>query len=144
MSKQYVVRDSKSGHNLAAVSYGNGIIYGVTFHDSLQEAITYEEQRKAFLIANDIMKEFDYTLDVVEIDSPSNSAIKPSHYRKGDIDLYESWYLTRPFNEVRAILESIAERYIKRDKNDRVEDISKAIETLERLKEYEVRERENE
>lgn len=72
------------------------------------------------------------------------SAIQPTHYRKGDIDLYESWYRTRPFNEVRAILESIAERYIKRDKNDRVKDISKAIYTLERLREYEVKERENE
>ena len=70
--------------------------------------------------------------------------IKPSHYNKGDIDLYESAYLTRPFNELRAILEFVAERYIKRDKKDRVEDISKAIYTLERLKEYEERERENE
>lgn len=74
-------------------------------------------------------------------DEPSN--IKPSHYNKGDIDLFEAAYLTRPFNEVRAILEFTAERYIKRDKNDRVEDISKAIETLRRLKEYEEREREN-
>ena len=53
--------------------------------------------------------------------------IKPSHYRKGEIDLFESWYRTRPFNEFRAIMESIAERYMKRDKNDRVEDINKAI-----------------
>lgn len=66
--------------------------------------------------------------------------IKPDHYRKGKVDLYESWYLTRPFNEFRAILESIAERYIKRDKNDRVEDLRKAAYTIERLIEYEERE----
>ena len=68
--------------------------------------------------------------------------IKPKHYRKGEIDLFESWYRTRPFNEFRAIMESIAERYMKRDKEDRVLDIGKAIYTLERLKEYEEKERE--
>ena len=68
--------------------------------------------------------------------------IKPDHYRKGEIDLFESWYRTRPFNEFRAIMESVAERYMKRDKEDRVLDIGKAIYTLERLKEYEEKERE--
>ena len=68
--------------------------------------------------------------------------IKPEHYRKGEIDLFESWYRTRPFNEFRAIMESIAERYMKRDKEDRILDIDKAMETLTRLKEYEERESE--
>lgn len=63
--------------------------------------------------------------------------IKPSHYRKGEIDLYESWYRTYPFNEFRAGMQMIAERYMKRDKHDRVEDLEKARYTLERLKEYE-------
>ena len=72
------------------------------------------------------------------------SAIEPAHYRKGDIDLYESWYRTYPLNEFRAGMQMIAERYIKRDKNDRVEDLSKAIYTLERLRKYEEEERENE
>ena len=66
-----------------------------------------------------------------------NDPIKPSHYRKGEIDLFESWYRTYPFNEFRAIMSAIAERYMKRDKHDRVEDINKSIETLTRLKEYE-------
>lgn len=35
-------------------------------------------------------------------------------------------------------MQSVAERYMRRDKNDRVEDISKAIYTLERLKEKEI------
>ena len=68
--------------------------------------------------------------------------IKPEHYRKGEIDLFESWYRTRPFNEFRAIMESVAERYMKRDKEDRILDLNKAMETLERLKEYEERESE--
>lgn len=66
-----------------------------------------------------------------------NDPIKPSHYRKGEIDLFESWYRTYPFNEFRAGMQMIAERYMKRDKHDRVEDIKKSIETLTRLKEYE-------
>lgn len=70
--------------------------------------------------------------------------IEPSHYRKGEIDLYESWYQTRPFNEFRAIMESIAERYMKRNKQNRLEDLDKCIYTLTRLKEYEQKERENE
>ena len=66
-----------------------------------------------------------------------NDPIKPSHYNKGEIDLFESWYRTYPFNEFRAGMQMIAERYMKRDKHDRVEDINKSIETLTRLKEYE-------
>lgn len=68
--------------------------------------------------------------------------IKPKHYNKGEIDLFESWYQTRPFSEVRAIMESIAERYIKRVKIDRIEDLNKAIYTIERLIEFENREKE--
>ena len=64
--------------------------------------------------------------------------IEPDHYNKGEIDLYESAYRTRPFNETRAILEFVAERYMKRDKNNRLEDIDKGIYTLQRLREYEV------
>ena len=66
--------------------------------------------------------------------------IKPDNYRKGEIDLFESWYRTRPFNEFRAIMESVAERYMKRDKEDRILDLNKAMETLKRLKEYEEKE----
>ena len=68
--------------------------------------------------------------------------IQPTHYRKGEIDLYESWYRTRPFAEFRAIMEAIAERYMKRDKEDRIQDLDKCVETLRRLKEYEEKERE--
>jgi len=68
--------------------------------------------------------------------------IKPEHYRTGEIDLYEAWYRTYPFNEYRAIMQAVAERYMRRNKNDRVEDISKAIYTLERLKEKEIEQRE--
>lgn len=66
-----------------------------------------------------------------------NDPIQPSHYRKGEIDLYESWYRTYPFNEFRAGMQMIAERYMKRDKDNRIQDLDKAIYSLTRLKEYE-------
>lgn len=64
--------------------------------------------------------------------------IKPEHYRKGEIDLYESFSQIFPHNEYRAGMQMIAMRYMFRDKINRVEDINKAIYTLERLKEKEI------
>ena len=64
--------------------------------------------------------------------------IKPEHYRKGEIDLYEAFSQIFPHNEYRAGMQMIAMRYMFRDKVDRVEDLSKSIYTLERLKEKEI------
>ena len=64
--------------------------------------------------------------------------IKPDHYRKGKIDLYEAFSQIFPHNEYRAGMQMIAMRYMFRDKIDRVEDIGKSIYTLERLKEKEI------
>ena len=64
--------------------------------------------------------------------------IKPDHYRKGEIDLYEAFSQIFPHNEYRAGMQMIAMRYMFRDKVDRVEDLGKAIYTLERLKEKEI------
>ena len=68
--------------------------------------------------------------------------IKPEHYRKGEIDLYEAFSQIFPHNEYRAGMQMIAMRYMFRDKIDRVEDLNKAMETLERLKEKEIEHRE--
>ena len=64
--------------------------------------------------------------------------IKPEHYRKGEIDLYEAFSQIFPHNEYRAGMQMIAMRYMFRDKIDRVEDLNKAMETLGRLKEKEI------
>ena len=64
--------------------------------------------------------------------------IKPEHYRKGEIDLYEAFSQIFPHNEYRAGMQMIAMRYMFRDKIDRVEDLNKAMETLERLREKEI------
>ena len=68
--------------------------------------------------------------------------IKPDHYRKGEIDLYEAFSQIFPHNEYRAGMQMIAMRYMFRDKIDRVEDLGKSIYTLERLKEKEIEHRE--
>ena len=68
--------------------------------------------------------------------------IRPEHYRKGEIDLYEAFSQIFPHNEYRAGMQMIAMRYMFRDKIDRVEDINKSIYTLERLKEKEIEHRE--
>jgi len=67
--------------------------------------------------------------------------IKPEHYRKGEIDLYEAFSQIFPHNEYRAGMQMIAMRYMFRDKIDRVEDIDKAMETLNRWKEKEIEHR---
>jgi len=64
--------------------------------------------------------------------------IKPEHYRKGEIDLFEEWYLTYPFEQYRAIMQSHAEKYLRRNKVSRVEDLEKCVETIRRLKEKEI------
>ncbi|MGH2080244.1 hypothetical protein ACRCJU_02790 [Aerococcus urinaeequi] len=64
--------------------------------------------------------------------------IKPDHYRTGEIDLFESWYLTYPFEQYRAIMQSHAEKYLRRNKVDRVEDLGKAIYCLKILREKEI------
>lgn len=82
-------------------------------------------------------------LDEPEVLSGANTmnAIKPQHYRRGQEDLFESWYKRYPFNEYRAIMQSHAEKYINRNKQNRVEDLEKAIYVLQRLKEKEESER---
>ena len=64
--------------------------------------------------------------------------IKPEHYRTGEIDLFEEWYLTYPFEQYRAIMQSHAEKYLRRNKVNRVEDLDKCVETIRRLKEKEI------
>ena len=75
-----------------------------------------------------------------ELSTVLNNPIQATHYHKGKIDLYESWYSMRPFSEFRAIMESIAEDCMKQDKPNRLEDLDKAIYILQRLREYEEKE----
>lgn len=64
--------------------------------------------------------------------------IRPDHYRTGEIDLFESWYQTLPWEQYRSVMVSHAEKYMKRIKNNTVEDLEKAIYVLQRLKEKEI------
>ena len=64
--------------------------------------------------------------------------IKSENYRTGEIDMYEWWYLTYPFEQYRAIMQATAERYIRIDEGSRVENLGEAIYALECLKEKEI------
>ena len=64
--------------------------------------------------------------------------IKPERYRTGEIDLYELWYQTYPFEQYKAIMQATAERYIRIDEGSRVENLGEAIYALECLKEKEI------
>lgn len=78
---------------------------------------------------------------LVPADTPDTDPVQPSHYRQGKMDLFETWYLTYPFNEFRAIMKSHIAKYLHRyqDKNG-TEDLDKASYCIQRLREYEERE----
>lgn len=64
-------------------------------------------------------------------------AIRPRHYKnKSGKDLFDQWHNEYNLEIFKAIMISIAERYMKRNKDNPIQDIEKAIETLSRLKEY--------
>ena len=63
---------------------------------------------------------------------------KPGHLSKAEIELYEVWYKEYPFDLYREFMKSVAEFYIKVGKGDPVEDLDKAIQILQLLKEKEV------
>lgn len=77
---------------------------------------------------------------VKSITPADNTPVTPSHYRQGKTDLFETWYLTYPFNEFRAIMKSHIVKYLHRyqDKNG-TEDLDKASYCIQRLREYEER-----
>ena len=64
--------------------------------------------------------------------------IKPEHCHTGEIDLYELWYQTYPFEQYKAIMQAVAEQNMRLDDNNRVENLEEAIYILERLKEKEI------
>lgn len=79
--------------------------------------------------------------ELVYTNHDTSDAVEPAHYRQGKADLFETWYLTYPFNEFRAIMKSHIAKYLHRyqDKNG-TEDLDKASYCIQRLREYEERE----
>lgn len=146
----YVIKEKNGGY-VTEYEIEEGYPISVDVGSSIVFAVEFVDEKKAKRISDKLASMFSRQLEVLpktnlqnNPDPQLNDPIKPTHYRKGNIDLYGSWYQTRPFNEFRAIMESIAERYMKRDKENRLEDLDKCIYTLTRLKEYEQKERENE
>ncbi|QBZ69188.1 hypothetical protein [Enterococcus phage vB_EfaP_Ef6.2] len=68
----------------------------------------------------------------------SNDNIKPTHYNKGKKDLIEMWYQTMTLEQFRGAMKSNIIKYTMRYENkNKLEDLNKAMEYLERLKKYE-------
>lgn len=61
----------------------------------------------------------------------------PEHYNKGEIDLIEAWSRIYPENEFRAGMQMMTMRYLFRDKVDKIEDLNKAKEFIDRQIEFE-------
>lgn len=62
---------------------------------------------------------------------------KPGYLCKAEIELYEEWYKAYSFDLYREFMQAVAEFYIKVGKGDPVEDLDKAIQVLQLLKEKE-------
>lgn len=63
----------------------------------------------------------------------------PEHYNKGEIDLIEAWSKLYPENEFRAGMQMMTMRYLFRDKDNKIQDLNKAKEFIERQIEFEER-----
>lgn len=76
--------------------------------------------------------------------------IQPDHYKNGDKDLFDELYERLYHSEKMftgrevfiIVMKFVGERYIRRYPNKNPEDLSKGIYTLQRLREYEVKENE--
>ena len=118
-------------------------------HEVIYDEDLYVKHHKT---NEDIQKSFNYLGQTVSewVDThdkalkETDNAIEPKHYREGQIDLIESWYLRYPFNEFKTGMVMYADRYFNRSKNNRVEDMEKGLYVMQRLKEYEEKEKEKE
>lgn len=66
--------------------------------------------------------------------------IKPNYYNNSQIDLIESWYLRYSWDQFIAIMQSHIDRYtFRHDGKNGMQDLDKADEYLQRLKQYRIR-----
>ena len=73
-----------------------------------------------------------------------NDILNPNHYQGKNGDLFDEWYERYPFDVFRIVLLATAERYFRRyHLKDGLDGLSKGIEVMKRLKEYELKEQNN-
>ena len=85
----------------------------------------------------------DGNLDNLFKDKPD--LLKPNHYQGKNGDLFDEWYERYPFDVFRIVLLSTAERYFRRyHLKDGLDGLKKGIEVMQRLREYELKEQNNE
>lgn len=74
----------------------------------------------------------------------ANELLKPNHYQGKNGDLFDEWYERYPFETFRIVLLTIAERYFRRyHLKDGLDGLNKGIEVMKRLREYELKEQNN-
>ena len=74
-----------------------------------------------------------------------NDIFKPNHYQGKNGDLFDEWYERYPFDVFRIVLLATAERYFRRyHLKDGLDGLKKGIEVMNRLREYELKEQNNE
>ena len=70
--------------------------------------------------------------------------LNPNHYKTKNGDLFDEWYERYPFETFRIVLLATAERYFRRyHLKDGLDGLSKGIEVMKRLREYELKEQNN-
>ena len=136
--------DFASCNGLCVYRYGNKVT--ISDVEDIDEALKfYGYKGEEYIIIEDVKlpkpKEKPKASEAQQAQPHQPNVIQPGHYNQGDMDLFETWYLTYPFNEFRAIMKSHIAKYLHRyqDKNG-TEDLDKASYCIQRLREYEERE----
>lgn len=82
--------------------------------------------------------------DYTDYGEENNIILNPNHYKTKNGDLFDEWYERYPFETFRIVLLATAERYFRRyHLKDGVDGLSKGIEVMKRLREYELKEQNN-
>lgn len=138
-SEEQEVEVVSNDRGLAVYADGEVYVNGIKQQSAYDKAV-----ENSFVSIDDMENTFIFNPNKIyshKIDwgtkEPEIDPVKPQHYRKGEVDLIETWYLKYPFDEFRAVMQSHIDKYIYRDKENRVQDLEKAIYMLKRLKEKE-------
>lgn len=104
------------------------------------DTVEYDEKIRKELDENHRMAQ-QTVADERDVEQQLNKTrdnIKPEHYRRGELDMMMGWYYTQPWNEWRTSMMNIAERYMRRIKDNPLEDLEKAKEVIDRVIEKEL------
>lgn len=141
--EDHYINDMEYLKNTAHAIGEVGILNNYMIDDWFVTGDMIDHEKTAELQTDRVVKHYTNELEKVvteknKVDIPADN-IKPSHYRKGEVDLIESWYQTMPFDGFRWAMKSHIMKYIYRfEEKNGAEDLDKATYYIERLKEKEM------